>query len=124
MLLTIILSGTPLGFPNVGAFLVSEISKKNGAWFVLTVRKLKNLRDLTQQNFISLSSLHVYFRLTRRFVLIVGGQTPRLTAAPSGNMILGSSQQGGDQNGANHSSFSSFCSKSDTNHFILSHFVD
>lgn len=68
---------------------------------------------------MSPSSLYVCFRLTRRFVLIVGGQTSRLTAAPSGNMILGSSQQGGDQNGANHSCVFKLLFKSDTYHFIL-----
>ena len=52
-------------------------------------------------------------------MLIEGGQAPRLTAAPSGNMILRSSQQGGDQNGANHSCVFKLLFKSDTYHFIL-----
>lgn len=118
MLLRIIPLEHLQGFPMYMHFQFQKYQKK-WTWFVLTVRKLKNLRGLTQQNFMSPSSLHVCFRLTRRFVLIVGGQTPRLTAAPSGNMILGSSQQGGDQNGANHSSVFKLLFKSDTYHFVL-----
>lgn len=110
MLLGIIPSRIPLGFCNVDAFLASEIFQKIDL-VCITVRKLlRNLRGLTQQNFISQSSLHAHFRLTRRFVLIVGGQAPRLRTAPSGNMILWSPQQR-EENGAITPMFSSFCSK-------------
>lgn len=77
---------------------------------VCVTENYSKIWGLTKLNFISRSSLHVHFRLTRKFVLIAGTQAPRLTAAPSGNTLLGWPQQGGE-NGANHFCFQAFVQK-------------